>query len=55
MSVNRDFSIVPDEFFNVEMEKDKEFLDLASIASSGRLENLTTMKVRILNNLFSLR
>jgi hypothetical protein len=36
---------VPDEFFDAEVEKEKEFLDIATSISQGGLEQVTVVKV----------
>ncbi len=39
---------VPDENFDVEVEKEKEFLDIATSISSGGLDQVIVNKVRLL-------
>ncbi len=39
----------PDEYFDNEMENDKEFLDIASSIYKGGIENITTVNVKILH------
>lgn len=38
---------VPDESFDLEVESDREFLDIATSLHKGGLENLTTIKVNL--------
>ena len=40
----------PDEFFDDEVENDKEFLDIATSIYNGGIENITTVNVNKFHN-----
>lgn len=37
---------VPDSFYDENLESEKEFLEIATTLSEGKLENVTNVKVR---------